>query len=400
MNTKGNANDLKSAVKTYFQNPSNVMSFYESELQGIHWNGKSQGMALCPFHQDSKPSLSISERGAFFCHACNAKGGDPIDFFMKRYNLTFSEAVKELSGKLGVKPSRVIEKIYPYRDTNGDTLFEVVRFRPKSFAQRRPDGKGWVWSLQGTKLVPYNLPEVAKSDYCILVEDEKDCETLKGLGLVASCNPMGAGKWREEYNQYFKGKRIYIIPDHDQPGREHAQMVASSLRSVAESIKIVELPGLPEKGDVSDWLNSGHIREELIALLKEAPEWVNTDSKTPKGLVDSLLKWNDIHNLSIETEWLLDKLIPEGAITLLFGKGGIGKTSLALQIVHAIAEGQEFAGLKTKQVSVTYIDLENPLSVLKERITCLGKTENVLIWHGSCEPAPPRLDKVRSGKGF
>jgi len=402
MNTKGNANDLKSAVKTYFQNPSNIKAFYESELSGIRWNGSGQGVALCPFHEDNRPSLSIdAQTGLFHCFGCDAKG-DVIEFYKARYSLSFPEAIRRLAEKLGIsKPERKIIKIYDYLDAEGRLVFQVIRYEPKGFSQRRPDpdNKGrWLYDLKGVQLIPYNLPALIKSNYCIIVEGEKDVETLRGLGLVASTCPMGAGKWRESYNEYFQSKRCYIIPDNDAVGQSHAQMVAKSLKGFAESIKVIELPGLPIKGDVSDWLNSGYTKEELVSLLKSAPEWVDTDSKTPKGLVDSLLKWNDVHNLNIETEWLLDKLIPEGAISILFGKGGIGKTSLALQIVHAIAEGQEFAGLKTKQVSVTYIDLENPLSVLKERITCLGKTENVLIWHGSCEPAPPRLDKGEEWK--
>jgi len=90
---------------------------------------------------------------------------------------------------------------------------------------------------------------------------------------------------------------------------------------------------------------------------------------------------------------LLEKLIPEGAITLFFGKGGVGKTSLALQIIHAIAEGKDFLGLKTKQASVVFVDMENPLGVLRDRIVHIGHSDNILIWHGSCEPPPPRLDR-------
>ncbi len=112
-----------------------------------------------------------------------------------------------------------------------------------------------------------------------------------------------------------------------------------------------------------------------------------------KSILSALYKWNDIETLATDTEYLLDKLIPAGAITLLFGKGGIGKTSVALQIIHCIAEGKEFAGLKTKQTPVCFIDLENPLSVLKERIKHIGQSDHILIWHGSCEPPPARLDK-------
>jgi archaellum biogenesis ATPase FlaH len=419
MNIRGNASGLKTVVKEHFSVPSNIKSFYESELS-VNWNGKNQGMALCPFHQDSKPSLSVdTQTGLFHCFGCEAKG-DPIDFFMKRFNLSFPEAVRQIAEKVGIsKPQRKISKIYDYLDAEGKLIFQVCRFEPKGFSQRRPDpdNKGkWIWNLQGIELVPYNLPELIKSNYCILVEGEKDCGTLRNIGLVASCNSGGAGKWKESYNEYFRGKRIYILSDNDMPGKDHAQMVASSLKGVAESIKVIELPGLPEKGDVSDWIAQGNTKEMLVELCKNAPEWTPTKmseqdksvasqnclpedksvaspQEAEKTLLSSLLKWNDIHAINTETEYLLDKLIPEGAITLLFGKGGIGKTSLCLQIIHAIAEGKNFMGLHTKQTPVIYIDRENPLRVLRDRIKNIGESNNILIWHGSCEPSPAKLDK-------
>ncbi|MBI4643654.1 MAG: hypothetical protein HY743_07980, partial [Deltaproteobacteria bacterium] len=145
---------------------------------------------------------------------------------------------------------------------------------PKSFRQRRPDGAGgWVWKMTGVKLVPYHLPEIQKADTIFICEGEKDADNLIRLGLTATCNPMGAGKWRETYNGHFQGKQVVILPDNDDPGRKHAQDVARNLHGVAGSVKIVELPGLPEKGDVSDWLATEGTREALEKLVGATPEW-------------------------------------------------------------------------------------------------------------------------------
>jgi 5S rRNA maturation endonuclease (ribonuclease M5) len=172
------------------------------------------------------------------------------------------------------KNSRVIVKEYDYQDEEGQLVFQVVRFHPKEFRQRQPNGKGgWIWNLKGVHPVPYRLPQVLQADTVFIVEGEEDADRLQELGLVASCNPMGAGKWRAEYNPHFRGKKVIILPDNDEPGRKHAQDVARKLHGVAASVKVVELPSLPEKGDVSDWLKAGGTMEQLQALAGEAPEF-------------------------------------------------------------------------------------------------------------------------------
>lgn len=383
-------------------------AFYSRELPSIKFNGNGQAMALCPFHDDQKRSLSINlDTGLYFCHACNEKG-DIFSFYQKRHRVDFKTAIEELASQAGVIPEKkTIEIIYDYIDAESNLVFQTVRYRPKDFKQRRPDpnNKGkWIYNLKDVQLIPYNFPELIKSNYCVVVEGEKDCESLKELGFVATTNPMGAGKWRSEYPEYLKGKRCYLIPDNDLPGKSHMQQVANSLRGKASLIKVIELEGLPEKGDVSDWIQiqksegktADQIKAELKEIIKSAPEWKETEETIPENkkpdLLSSLLKWNDILNLNVKTEYLLDKLIPKGSITLLFGRGGIGKTSLCLSICRAIAEGLPYGDLQTIKTPVYYIDFENPLSVLKQRVECIGNTDNVFVWHISSDPKPPRLD--------
>ena len=116
--------------------------------------------------------------------------------------------------------------------------------------------------------------------------------------------------------------------------------------------------------------------------------------KQPSCLLDSLLKWNDILNLDVSIEYILEKLIPKNSITLLFGRGGIGKTSLCMQIARAIASGTPFDTLQTIQAPVYYIDFENPLAVLKDRVEKIGQSENLYVWHISNEIQPPKLDST------
>jgi hypothetical protein len=167
-------------------------------------------------------------------------------------------------------------------------LFQVCRFEPKDFRQRRPDGKdGWIWSVKGTRQVPYRLPELlaAPAETAVfIVEGEKDVLSLVEFGLVATCNPGGAAKrkadgelgkpkWRPELNPFFRDRDVVILPDNDNAGRDHARSVAASLARVAARVRILELPGMADKGDVSDWLAEGGTRDELLRLASAAPDF-------------------------------------------------------------------------------------------------------------------------------
>ena len=121
--------------------------------------------------------------------------------------------------------------------------------------------------------MPYRVNEWHGGDGPVLIpEGEKHVDRLTELGFVATCNPMGAGKWRACYNDYFRGAEIVILPDNDRPGRDHARQVVEALLSVAASVRVLELGGLPEKGDVLDWLANGGTTETLSKLIAAAPD--------------------------------------------------------------------------------------------------------------------------------
>lgn len=140
---------------------------------------------------------------------------------------------------------KVIAKKYDYTDEGGNLLFQVVRLEPKDFRQRRPDGEnGWIWNLEGVRRVPYRLPELLEaigSERPVFVaEGEKDVDALWQLGIPATCNSQGAGKWRDEYSKHFRGATVYVLPDNDAPGSAHAQQVAQSLTQVGAEVRVVD----------------------------------------------------------------------------------------------------------------------------------------------------------------
>ncbi|GAI22020.1 unnamed protein product, partial [marine sediment metagenome] len=180
------------------------------------------------------------------------------------------------TGKLKYSYHRNIAATYNYKDELGNLLYQVVRYKPKGFSQRRPDGNNdWIWNMKDVNPVPYHLPEIIQSiEPVMIVEGEKDVENLKRMGFTATTSPMGAGKWKASYNKYLKDKEVILIPDHDQPGYQHCQRIGQSLRGIAEKIKWLELPGLEEKEDISDWIEKGNTKEKLLQLIKEAPGFI------------------------------------------------------------------------------------------------------------------------------
>src|SRR5262249_48743312 len=139
-----------------------------------------------------------------------------------------------------------IVKCYPYRDEKGELLFEVVRFEPKDFRQRRPDGRsGWVWNLDDTRRVPYLLPELVKAgaagETSYVPGGEKDTDNLGAIGFAATTNPGGIKKWRDEYSPHLRDADVVVLPDNHAEGREHGEQVVASLRGIAKRIRVLDI---------------------------------------------------------------------------------------------------------------------------------------------------------------
>jgi len=360
-------------------------AFYASQLSSFKANGSGMGQGLCPFHKDTKPSLSVNlNDGHFHCFGCGEKGS-VFDFYMKQNGVDFVGAKDALANVAGIatEPKKKILRTYDYTDEAGKLLCQTVRYDPKDFKQRRPDGRGgWIYDLHGVRLVPYHLPEVLKEKSVIIVEGEKDADNLETLGLTATTSPMGAGKWRKEYNEHFKEKHVAILPDNDDLGKKHAQAIAGSLHRVAESMKVVELPGLPHKGDVSDWISQEGTKEALIELIKQTPEWVGDETlvATPENSVaqeasttKSIRVVSLPEMLSMEfppRENILCPWLPTQGIGMIYSIRGTGKTHVALGISVAVASGGRFLRWEAPQPrGVMYVDGEMPAVVIQERLS-------------------------------
>ena len=185
--------------------------------------------------------------------------------------------------------------VYQYCNKKNVLRYECVRYEDekgaKTFAYRKPDPDNegeYIWNLNGIRKIPYRLPEFLSKETVYIVEGEKDVNNLWRGGIPATCNPMGAGKWRPEYNKFFKGKNVVIIPDEDNAGWWHAYQIAVSLYEFKDykSIQIISVrkhdEHLEEKADVSDYLESNS-HQSLVNWVGTTPD---NASYRPKELED------------------------------------------------------------------------------------------------------------------
>ena len=182
----------------------------------------NQYMAQCPAHNDRNPSLSITTKDGkllFHCHS-----GCPQHAVLK--------ALRERGalGRAERPENRRIVESYDYRDLAGELLYQVVRFDPKDFRPRYSDGAGgWIWRKHPTQVL-YHLREVMEAPIVFLVEGERDAETLRAQGFVATTNAGGANApWLPQYNEVLAGREVNIVPDNEAPGWERGRRVAAAL---------------------------------------------------------------------------------------------------------------------------------------------------------------------------
>ncbi|KKO19810.1 MAG: AAA family ATPase [Candidatus Brocadia sp.] len=382
----------------------NYSEFYQKHVSSLKIKGKAEALGLCPFHQDKNPSLSVNiQSGLFHCFACGCKG-DVFTFYQKFKGVDFPTALLEMGEMVGTIKSDIKPKVvaqFEYKDKDGKTLYVKERIEPgrngrsKEFVFKYLEDGKWVLG-RGCDPVLYRLPELTKTKYVFIVEGEAKADLLTNWGLTATCLDSGANSaWQEGYLEAFEGKKkVIILPDNDKPGREYALRIANVLHGKVGELKVVELPGLQEKGDIVDWVRMpDNDRAKLIETVKNASEWIPKECNETTGfdITKALQVGAELQVLDLPISWAVKGLIPQQAITLLSARGGMGKTILSIGMGDAVSKGTPFLGLETTRMQVVYIDFENSLPTLVERVKRIDAS-NVLFWHPTNEIKPPRLD--------
>lgn len=244
-----------------------TLNEFLAHFNNVKGTGNGQYKALCPAHEDHNPSLSIGlskdgKRVLLHCFAgCTEKD------IIKEAGLSMNDLIMKQKDSSQVE---VRKQTYEYVDAEGTLLYRRIRTDyvdgSKSFYFEQPNG---VKTVKGVQRVPYNLPNVLKAQTVFFVEGEKCANAVNAAGRTATTLDSGSNShWLSEYNSYFDGKTVIVIPDNDEPGEKYARRIASNIPGA----KIIHLPGLAEKGDIYDWLQAGHTMDEVDNLPCDAEE--------------------------------------------------------------------------------------------------------------------------------
>lgn len=382
-----------------------------NRLDDVRPRGPGQWKALCPAHDDRNPSLSVTKgddgRPLLHCFA-----GCTYPDIMAALGLSTNGngvatpvAAKRPKATKTTATGRIVAT-YDYQDAAGRVLFQKVRYEPKSFSIRRPDDRGgFIWGLGDVAPVLYRLPELIDPATALqpvyFCEGEKDSDRVAALDLVATCNFDGAAaagqrsRWRPEYNEHFHERIVHVLADNDDAGRAHAESIAGNLHGIAQAVKVVNLSGLPPKGDVSDWLDAGHTKAELEHLCLLTPKWEPAADvrghETPLTSMNSngaavapdaarsntpLLEVSSKPVRAIELLAhkfkpqipLVEGLIAKGNFGALAARAKSGKTILMLCMTMSIDAGTPFLGRDTTQARVLYYALEDGARRVQQRL--------------------------------
>jgi putative DNA primase/helicase len=356
----------------------------EDEIRRRGIKLKRQGSELvgpCP-RCGGTDRFSINfKKNVWNCRRCktDADSGDVIGFVQWIDKCDFKAACTRLANEpapqrpngkgQSSEPHKVRVRSYQYDDKAGAVVFVVDRFQfqtpdgsfvltedgkpQKTFSQRQPDPRGsdsWIWNVEGAPVVPYRLPAlieaVANKRAILIVEGEAKVDLLWSWDMPATCCAGGAEKWRAEHSQYLRGADVVILPDNDAKGRKHADVVAGSLQGIATSIRVLNLPGLPPKGDIIDWVPAGGTVERLHDLIKrEAKPWSRNDQQ--ESAADTNQKENEQPITTLESarastykmeaiEWLWPNRFARGKVGLLVGLPEEGKGQILCYIAAQV----------------------------------------------------------------
>ena len=349
-------------------------------VEGLRKESENSICGACPKCGGTDRFVYRTDQQRFFCRQCNPKGGDIINFhtwingtdikeLFKRYmpdSKSVKTTYKETKPFEHYQLGSPVEK-YPYVDAKGNVLYYNCRFEPKTFRQCSADGLKW--STKDIKpKVPYNLLKVIDAETIFIFEGEKDCDNAAKLNFTGTCNVAGAGNWTEDLNQYFKDKEVILLPDNDEPGRKHIEKVFQNIKGIASDIKLLELPGLPEGGDFTDWLDSfddlDEAGERLSILIDQAGTY---EPPQEISINDIILGADDFYKIDVpETQELLFPWLKEDSINLISGWRGCGKTWLALSILDAVSRGVSFGPWECKK-SVPCLFLDGEMTIRDDR---------------------------------
>lgn len=248
-------------------------------LEQLKQVNRNEWKARCPCHEDAKPSLSIkydsdTDKVLLYDH-----GGCKTEDIVKALGLNMSDLQPDSEKHVPEWWEKNLIDKYDYMLEDGSYLYSKLRY-PGSKGEKKEiryarilNGK-YTKGKGDNKSTLYKLPELVRAvragETVYYAEGEKDVNTLHSLGLNAT-TAGGVRDWNPEYAFYFKGADVVLLGDNDNPGRDLVDRVARDLREVAFTVRIL-YPSEQKHGDVSDYINAGHNRQDLLKLVDDIDE--------------------------------------------------------------------------------------------------------------------------------
>ena len=421
----------------------------ECARRGIKLIGrKNERVGPCPkCGGHDRFSINVAKQ-VFCCRVCE-KGGDVIDLVQHLDVVDFPTALTTLSGEPPLKTNshaqvnntavgrEGIAARFDYNDESGRLLFQVRRIEyempdgsfilkdgkhKKTFRQKRPDPAkpgAWIQNVDGVRTIPYRLPElieaIALERQIVIVEGEAKVDLLRSWNVPATCCSGGAKKWRTEHAEFLRGANVVILPDNDDAGRKHADAVGASLHGIALSVRVLELPGLPDKGDIVDWAKAGGTVEQLHELIvRDARPWEPAPAPTPEQPVggdqqpqpggaennnktgerarqehsepeiDLAAIFNFLGDApAAPPRELIKNHLPASGVVITGGQSGAGKTFISIHKTICLATAMPYFGHKiVERVGTAYIAAEGRGAINNRFAAALAKhsiTDNLPI---------------------
>jgi len=240
-----------------------------------------------------------------------------------------------------------------YHDASAKEVLVVVRYQladgSKSYRQFSKFDTGWKAKGIEKNCPLYRLPEIlraGKDELIVLCEGEKTADAARGLGYVATTSCQGAHSPGKTDFGPLTGHNVVIFPDNDESGEGYRAKLLGLLsqHSPLPIVRVVPLPGLPDKGDFYDFVEARagkskeEIRAEVDALIAATKP---VELIGPEGMLEVVCAAN------IQPEplvWLWPGRIPGNKLTLIVGEPGEGKSLVTLDLAARISSGRELPG--------------------------------------------------------
>jgi DNA primase len=251
---------------------SEIATYFRYRVPKLKPPRGAESRCACLIHGGTNDNFAVNMQSGFsYCHSKCGTGWDIPAFEQALTGVDFKSAKAEIFRIIGRsdEPRELsfgerFVTAYNYDDEGGRLLYQIVRLHsPKDFLQRRPNGKGgWIWK-KSPRQVLYRLPEVAKARVVFVTEGEKDADTLRGYGFVATTNAGGAkAPWLPEYTASLAHcDEVILATDNDAAGRERVTQIAKALVGKVPRLVVFEPDGAK---DITDWFAQGHSELELI----------------------------------------------------------------------------------------------------------------------------------------